>query len=756
MILRNPSRWRDSFFVACLLFLLTYSSLSFAQGVIGVVREADTRQLVANAIVSVIKGDSIIATLITDENGRYEYVSSAAGRVRIQISSLGYITQSPEDILLDGYSTFRIESFLETNIFSLEVVTITNARVFNPNVQKILAQELSLTAANFDDPVRVATSQPGIVQLNDQANHISVRRQNPLFNSWYLEGLEIANPNHTNNAGTFSDYPTQSGGGVNMFSAQALGSTDIYTGLNPLRIGRSAGAVIDMHLHETTKAERRAKAGLIGLEYGMGQAFGEKGMLDINLRYSFTGLLANLGVDFGGEKIGFTDAVASFRHLGTKHKLKIYAWGGNSRNEFNKIERPEQHEKYKDFFDIDFESFLAGIGIRYDYIFGPKLSLRCGGSGSGSATSYFRKGQFGALPVSLDLDDDVAVISSMAELEFTHSSRIQSIAGVNYTYRDFISFGPFRDESFLRPYISARIALSPAFKLEAGGEAYHSFLNNHTIPGYRAQLQWNDQNQSIYSGLRHAAGQSFTDASDVTRSIPVLIDKYELGWLVALKRNSLGVKIYYQEISNMPRYINQYGTFQLPDYADLIAGTYITTDNNGIGKYYGIEGEWKWSSKKGWNSAFNQSVFKSERGIEGEALSPGKFAGGFASHISIAKEVVREKKGKNRIWNFSVRGFFHGGIWEPAIDVGLSEIDERTTFVNPDVFNQQLPHYKRVDASVSRTIANTKIRWRYALDIQNVAGFSNVAYHYYDPFIQSIQSQEQLGIIPVLSIQASW
>jgi len=68
----------------------------------------------------------------------------------------------------------------------------------------------------------------------------------------------------------------------------------------------------------------------------------------------------------------------------------------------------------------------------------------------------------------------------------------------------------------------------------------------------------------------------------------------------------------------------------------------------------------------------------------------------------------------------------------------------------------QLPAYKRVDFGLARTIAFEKIRWRYSLDIQNVFGLTNLAYHYYDPYLNKIVAQEQLGIIPVLSIQASW
>lgn len=152
----------------------------------------------------------------------------------------------------------------------------------------------------------------------------------------------------------------------------------------------------------------------------------------------------------------------------------------------------------------------------------------------------------------------------------------------------------------------------------------------------------------------------------------------------------------------------------------------------------------------------NQSLYRALRAPGNEELSPGKFDGKFASHLSIAKEIIHHKKEKNRIWNFSLRGLLHGGLYEPSIDESASALQRKTVFEDPSIYNVRLPAYKRIDASVSRTIANPKVRWRYSLDIQNLGGFTNIGFHYYDPFLQRIEAQEQLGIIPVFSVQASW
>ncbi len=152
----------------------------------------------------------------------------------------------------------------------------------------------------------------------------------------------------------------------------------------------------------------------------------------------------------------------------------------------------------------------------------------------------------------------------------------------------------------------------------------------------------------------------------------------------------------------------------------------------------------------------NQTVFKSARRLQDSALVSGRYDSRFTTNIALAKEIYRERNGKNRIWNFALRGLLHGGFKEPEISFGLSSQFNNTVFRFPGKFDQTTPVFKRIDLSVSRTITTQRIRWRYALDIQNAFGFTNLAYHYFDAFLNTIERQDQLGIIPVLSIQASW
>jgi hypothetical protein len=232
-----------------------------------------------------------------------------------------------------------------------------------------------------------------------------------------------------------------------------IGNDGCIHGIESINIGRSAGAVIDMHLHESATPEFRAKAGFLGFELGGGARIGNEGILDVNMRYSFTGLLANLGVDFGGEKIGFYDGVVSYRMEGAGYKLKMFGWAGRSENEFDKVEPTEDRERYKDFFDIDYSNDILGAGIRLENVLSNKTTLSTGLAYSLLKSGYARTGQFGPQPIAFDLSGETHLLSSNAAISIRHSSRFNSTMGVDYINKTMkknaYTFSPFREEFFL-------------------------------------------------------------------------------------------------------------------------------------------------------------------------------------------------------------------------------------------------------------------------------------------------------------------
>ncbi|MGK0333448.1 MAG: hypothetical protein ACI974_000264, partial [Paraglaciecola sp.] len=149
----------------------------------------------------------------------------------------------------------------------------------SPLAQRFTVEEVYRLPGTFYDPARLVALLPGVVQTNDQANHLSVRGNTPNANLWRLNGLAIVNPNHTANAGTFYDFPTLSGGGVNAISAQMLGNSGFLAGGLPVEYGYATGGTFDLRLRPGNKTRRKyqAQAGFIGLDLMVEGPIGDSG-----------------------------------------------------------------------------------------------------------------------------------------------------------------------------------------------------------------------------------------------------------------------------------------------------------------------------------------------------------------------------------------------------------------------------------------------------------------------------------------------
>jgi len=66
-------------------------------------------------------------------------------------------------------------------------------------------------------------------------------------------------------------------------------------------------------------------------------------------------------------------------------------------------------------------------------------------------------------------------------------------------------------------------------------------------------------------------------------------------------------------------------------------------------------------------------------------------------------------------------------------------------------YTVKMKDYFRPDLRIYRKKSREKYSTTFALDLQNVSGTKNIAYHYYDTVKKSVVNQKQLGLIPVLS-----
>ncbi len=98
----------------------------------------------------------------------------------------------------------------------------------------------------------------------------------------------------------------------------------------------------------------------------------------------------------------------------------------------------------------------------------------------------------------------------------------------------------------------------------------------------------------------------------------------------------------------------------------------------------------------------------------------------------------------------NTRILYLGGLREAPIDAPLSSAVGSTQYNYQNGYSLQLPDYFRTDLRLSWRKNKPGYTRTFSLDIQNVLNTQNVAYHYYDTFLQDVKTKYQLGIVPVL------
>ncbi|MEY4931328.1 MAG: hypothetical protein RI909_2052, partial [Bacteroidota bacterium] len=356
-----------------ILLFLTFSILApsgFAQNlkqsITGRLKQSISQEPMAQANVSVYLGSELIKGAVTDSMGYFTIRDLEPERYKLIASFTGYTAYESELLVVSGKSQ-HLEIILQESKRLLDEVVVSPQVVSTSNTTSIPIEKALRVPANFFDPVRMLTSYPGVVAANDQANSIVVKGYSPNGILWRLQGLDIINPNHLANAGTFSDKPASTGGGVNVLSAQLLDRTDFYSGTMPVQYGNALSGAMDLTLRPggADKMQYTAQASLIGLDVAAEGPLSKskKSSFLANYRYSTVGLLSNMGVDFGGEKISFQDFSFHLNMPGSKGgNLSAFGFGGISANDFAAKEESEWEEE-KDRYTISYSGKVYGIGL---------------------------------------------------------------------------------------------------------------------------------------------------------------------------------------------------------------------------------------------------------------------------------------------------------------------------------------------------------------------------------------------------------
>jgi len=784
------STFKTIIFVVGALFLLNASGLAqnvLTQTLRGQVVDADNNQRLSGVSVKLVGTEK---GTLSDTLGQFRLISVPIGRYTLQLSRVGYETQILSEVLLEAGKEKILTIHLKETTQQLSETVVRAARPSSQtSLQTITIEQTLRFAGTFFDPARLATSFPGVSAANDQANGLVIRGNSPTGTQWRLEGVEIVNPNHLSNAGTFSDRPTQTGGGTNILSAQLMERADFMTGAFPSEYGNVLGGVMDVHLRKGNdqKHEFTGQVGLIGVDFAAEGPLSKKNKSSylVNYRYSFTGLLAMMGVKFGGEDIRFQDIAfnLSFPTKKAGH-FTVFGMAGASSNVFKAERDTTLWEFQKDGFDIKFKNRMGAVGLTHSLNLSRNTLWKTTVAISGLETR--REGyQLNKLTFARNLTQVDAFRKTRYSLSTSLSHKItpnlQWKEGVIVTYQQDsvqISNGGISKgqlEGFiLQPYVAMSGRLAPRVTFQAGLHLLtYTYNKTHSLEP-RLSLRYGASGRTAFTASYGLHSQlqlpqtylSLLFSDTQLNNFPnknlgfTKAHHYVVGWeqqLTALpKQSSLKVEAYYQSLFNVPVALANSQITGANSFSalNLIEGfSNVGLENKGTGKNYGVEATYQQFLSKDFyalvTASLYNSTYKGQDGVERNT----RFNGNHTFSLAAGKEF---HKRINRTFGVNVRVLWLGGYLDSPIDVKASQLAGQTIYKVSELYTIKLKDYFRPDVRVfwKRNKPNYTRTW--SIDIQNLTNTENEAYSYFDTFQGKTVQQFQLGMIPVINYRVEF
>ena len=738
----------------------------------GQVVEAGTLQPVPGASLSLLPGN-ISLTAMTDSAGRFRMAAIPVGHYSLVVSAAGHNTvEVPELWLRAGkQEEQRLVLAPAANVLGSVTISAMARQELQPLGVRTFTVEQSLRwPATFFDPARLVMALPGVAGINDQANHLSIRGNSPNANAWTLEGAEIVNPSHTGNAGTPTDLPTLSGGGVNILSAQMLGPSQLLTGVLPMNRDNALGGILDMHLRNGNMQEQEwtLQAGLLGIDVSTEGPIGKGGRSSYlaNYRYSTVGLLGAMGVDLGDEAITFQDLAF---HLalpaGKRGELRLFGLGGTSSNIFEAVHDTTTWKVDKDSRNIDYASSMGAVGASLRVPIGARSTLSTTVALSEIDQERSEERLTGNYAVGSRLDADLSErkLAGTVQVEGGAGLRFRWAAGGSATERRLTS--PLNSDLtgwLLRPWLNGRWSLGEHWQATAGIGLAHFTYTGQTAPEPRFAVEWqmaHRQKIALAAGTRSQLPQwqSFSangwplfmqEKIGLTRSQDAV-----LGYDRSItEKLNLHAEVYYQQLNDVP--VEAAGlifpsqtAFSMVNVWDEEAS--VPLQSTGTASNMGVElGLVRhFADNLFWqvNAALYSSRYADAAGNEYST----RWDGHYLFNLFGGKEFKKVKEDRVRTWGVGGRANFMGGPWSPPLPAytGMNG----SVLYPGDQNWVQLSAYYRIDLRVYLRKDRKGRTGLWSVDLQNVTGAQNAAFRYFDTRKGEVLTKYQLGLIPNLS-----
>jgi hypothetical protein len=775
------------------LTLLLLAAATFAQQatqtVRGTVTDAASKSPIVGAVVVLI-GSNPPNGASTDTDGHFRLAKVPVGRISLKISFVGYEDSFAKDIIVNAGKEVVLDLSLTESLTKLDEVTVTykrseDARVTNNEMATLSARPFNPSetlkyAGSLGDPSRMAANFAGVSGANDARNDIVVRGNSPSSLLWRLDGVNIPNPNHFSALGT-------SGGPVSMLNANLLAKSDFMSGAFPAEYANALGSVFDVRLRKGNDEKREflGQMAFNGLEVGAEGPYSKKSKASylVNYRYSFLGLVSNLGFEIAGTPYYQDFTFKTDIPVGKRGTLTAWTIGGRSNVNFFGKDVDTEGDAYGDENENTRVKYFTGIGaIAYEHRFSDRTYGKLTFSGSRS-TQQFNGDTVIYRGESKDILREIATeqaefindkLSVNAYLAHKISARDKISGGViidlnrfdlrnTQLYPQRIDFRNTDGNTMLsQGYVQWKHRFSEKLTLNSGLSLLHYELNNKSALEPRAGINYAVTPRSslnvaygLHSNLqpiltyfyqtRNPNGSYSLTNQDLgfTRS-----HHFVIGYERSLTENlRLKLETYYQHLFNVP-------VENTPSYYSVLTegASFGPTDrgnlvNEGTGRNYGLEMTLEKYFANNYYFLITGSLFESKyTGSDGiERNTP--FNGRYVLNLLAGKEfhVGRKDNVLSINWKLTTAG----GRFVTPIDLSRSAEARTSVFDDSRAFTDQQSAYFRTDLKIGYKMNRTHSTHEIAVDLQNLTNHQNVFQQAYNPRTNRIGTAYQQGFLPI-------
>lgn len=775
-------------FVIPILFILIGTgaySQDLTQTVRGRVVDSQTEGPLVGAVVTIKNSNPLLGDR-TDTEGNFKIENVAAGRQTVEVSHIGYLPYSHENIFVTSNRETDLRIKLEESVISLNEVYVTGRLKKDESINQnapVSARTFSIEeterySGSIGDPARMASNFAGITALADQRNDIVIRGNSPLGVLWRLDGIDIPNPNH------FASFGA-SGGPISILNNNLLSNSDFFTGAFPSEYGNALSGVFDLKMRSgsSKKYEFVAQVGMNGFELGAeGPMIKNGSSFLINYRYSTLAIVDAMGFKVGIDAIPFYQD-ASFKFTSGKTKIgnfSLVGIGGYSYvNEFDS-KKDSSELKNGNGEDFTFGSGMCSVGLIHKLLINNKLNIENIISLS-YTISHISEDKFTALlpdpsPYYRQKSDEKGIdLSTIMKYKPDPKNIFQSgisFKMLNYQFTDsirsgtdfFVNLDQKGNYNLLKSHIQWQHRFTDNIIVYSGLHFMLFTFNNKYSLEPRFGLKY-----SRFSG--HSINFGFGLHSQLLPRLFYIVESetnpgeidplnknlgfsrsmhFVLGYNYLISENlRLKTESYYQYLYQIPVKKGDpvYSMLNFGDsYFDQLP-IIDSLENKGTGKNYGIEITLEKFLNKGYYALFTASLYESKyKGYDGIERNTA-FNGNFILNALAGKEVML---GKRNFISINLKVTWAGSLrYIPFYSEQVAPNKFVQAFDYNRAYEERRNDYFRLNGRLGYKLIMKKFSAELAIDLMNITNHKDIFTQDFNSSTGEMEYAYQFSFMPI-------